>query len=119
MASTAKNRVFARTALLIAVCFCTLSMARITRPLFRTNRVSSPAASAARQQLTRHTLEEVSPRAARLRAPRIIGLLPIIPVNYHGRLVRKEAYVPFWPTEGWPIHRRLAPACADNPAVPA
>jgi hypothetical protein len=119
MALRGEKRLLARIALVIAVCFCALSVAQIARPLRCADRVSTPLVAAAHEHLTRHTLQEVSPRGARLTTPYVIGVLPIVQVSAHGRLPRMAAYLPFWPMESWPIHRRLAPACADSPALPA
>ncbi len=108
-----QNRFIARAALLVAACFCLLSMAQVARPF----RSFGPKAALAAplHHLTCHALQEVSPRNAQPRAPFAVGLLPVVAVIQHGLLPRMAAYVPLWPMENWPIHRRLAPASADNP----
>lgn len=108
-----QNRFIARAALFVAACFCFLSMAQVACPL----RSVAPrvALGAPQLHLTCHTLQEVSPRGAQPRAPYAVGMLPVVVVIQHGLLPRMAAYVPLWPMDSWPIHRRLAPASADNP----
>jgi len=110
------HRVIAKAALLVAACFCLLSMAQVARPLCSIDPNPLSALSAPQQQLTRHALQEVSPRSARPQAPHVICVLPVAPVNHHcepPRLTRSVA--PLWPIENWLVHRQIAPASADNP----
>jgi hypothetical protein len=119
MIPAGENRFVARVALLITLCFCALSMAQIARPLVSIDRPSVPAVAATHRSLTRHTLQEVSPRGGHLQAPHVVGFLPIVRESDHGRLPRMTAYVPLWSIESWPVHRRIFPDSADNPAHPA
>ncbi len=119
MVPASENRFAARVALLITLCFCALSMAQIARPLASIERPSVPAIAAAHHGLTRHTHQEVSSRGGHLRAPDVIGRLPIVVVSDHCRLPRMTACVPLWAIENWPMHRRIFHDSADTPAHPA
>lgn len=115
MALAQQHRFIARVALPVAACFCLLSMVQVARSLRCTGLDSAPAFADSHQHLTRHVLQEVSPRNAQPRAPYAVGLLPVVAVIRQGLLPRMAAYVLLWPMKNWPIHRRLAPAGADNP----
>lgn len=110
-----QNQFVEKAALFVAVCFCLLSLGQISRPLRSFSPSSSAVFSAPRHNLTRHALQEVSPRNAQPRAFYAVGILPVVVVIQDGLLPRTAAYVPLWPMQNWPIHRRLAPASADNP----
>jgi hypothetical protein len=116
MLSAKSNRLIDTTALLVmAVSFCLLSMAQVARPL-RSVRFS-PATALARQhrQLTRHALQEVGPRSAQPHAPEATGLLHVVPIATGYALPRTTVFVPLWPIENWPAHRRVSSASADTP----
>ncbi len=114
MSAGKKHWLLVRTALVLAAWFSLLSMAQAARPLHSINPFTS-AFAASRQHITRHVLQEVSPRGSQPQAPKlIVALLPVIPVSQHCVLPRMTAYVPQWPIQDWPMHRRLAPA-ADKP----
>ena len=109
-----QNRVI-RTAPFVAACFCLLSMAQVVRPVRSIGPNSSAGLAAPLHHLTCHALQEVSPRNGQPRAPFAVGLVAVAAVIQHGLLPRMAAYVPLWPMVSWPIHRRVAPASADNP----
>jgi hypothetical protein len=108
-----QSRLIAGASLLVAGCFCLLSMAQIARPLGSFRPTFSAALAAPQHYLTCHTLQEVSPRGAQPQAPYAVGLLPVVAVIRHPLLPRMTAYIPPWPMENWQIHRRLPPAGAD------
>ena len=110
-----QNRFIARVTLFVAACFCLLSMAQAAPPLRSLGPDCSAALAVPRHCLTCHALQEVSPRNAQPRAPYVVGLLPVAGDMQRGLLPRMAAYIPLWPMDNWPIHRRLAPASADNP----
>jgi hypothetical protein len=103
-------------ALVVAPCFCLLSLAQVSRPLRSVDRSYSVSMVASQRQLTRHALPEMSPRNLQPRAPYVIGMLPVVPLNHRGDMARLTQCIPaLWPLENWPMHRRIAPASADHP----
>jgi hypothetical protein len=100
--------------LLMAICFCVFSVARLY-PLHRTRRSYAAVRVALSHNLTRHATQEVSPRNARLLVPYAIGLLPVVTARPHCCPPRISARVQAWPTDTWPILRRISPASADDP----
>jgi DNA-binding transcriptional ArsR family regulator len=110
-----QNLLSAKAAMLVAVCVCLLGIAQVAGPLRRVNAGCSTAFAVAQQHLTRHAMQEVSPRTARPRAPVATGLRAVVSVTSRAALPRMTAFVPLWPIENWPTHRRVCPASADTP----
>lgn len=110
-----QNRLIAGPAMLVAVCFCLLGMAQAARPLRCTGPNAATAFAAPQQHLTRHAMQEVGPRNPQPQAPYAIGQLPVVPVAQRYALPRIAVYVPLWPIENWPAHRRVSQVPADLP----
>jgi hypothetical protein len=115
MALANQNRTINQAALLVAGCFCLLGMAQLAQPP-RSAGPDSPTAFAAPQLcLMRHTTREVSPRSPQPRAPYPVVLRAVVPVAQRYVLPRMTVFVPLWPIENWPAHRRIARDGADAP----
>jgi hypothetical protein len=111
-----QNRHLSKAILIVAACFGLLSLAQVVRPLNSIDR-SVAAIIAAEAHLTRHATQEVSPRIAQPQTPGPVGLKHLVAASHDSPLSRILMCVtPLWPMENWPMHRRVAPASADNPA---
>jgi hypothetical protein len=114
MPSERRNPFVISPALLLAACLCLFTIAQVARSL-RFVVGSGAAFSRQHLKLTRNVLEEVSPRSAQPQAPDAIGLIPVVAVKPDPLLPRLTIYVPLWPMETWPIHRRVSPVRGDIP----
>jgi len=114
MALANQNRSINAAVLLVAACFCLAGMARVARPLCSVGPGCASAFVAPQLRLTGHTIQEVSPRNAQPRAPYATGLRAVAPVSQRYLLPRMTTvFVPLWPVENWPAHRRISHNSAD------
>jgi hypothetical protein len=113
-----KNRLATAVAVLMAVSFGLLSLAKYTRPLGLSHPHSSALANA-RLHLTRNTIEEVSPTGPRLWALAMpVGRLLVGGAAAQMLLRQIVLAAGIWPESGQNQHRRIpAPSPDDHPSI--
>ncbi len=102
-------------ALAVLSCFCILSSAQYTRPLGDLAGSHASTVSVQHPRLTRHALEEVSPRGPDQPMQPIAASVLLLAgvIASLNRLRRVERVAPLvWPTQ---MRRRLLPRSADDP----
>jgi len=114
---SAKSRHCAGTVglLVVATSFCVLSMTQAARPLCCAHFSRTASLGAQQLRLTRHALQEVSPRATQPRAPQATRLLHVVVAAQRHALARTTTFVPLWPIDNWPAHRRVPAPSSDTP----
>jgi len=102
-----RHRFAPEAALIVGAFFC-LGLGQVAHPLRCTGPKASRALAAPQQQWMCHATQEVNPRHPQPPAPDAIGWrLPVVPVAQGDVLPRVAVYVPVWPIENWPAHRRI------------
>jgi hypothetical protein len=115
MPSASENRLVRQAAMVAAVFFYLMSLVQVAHALLSLDLRPAVAFAAQQQHVMRHVPQEVSSGSPRLPNPEVISHLSIIPVSHQYFLPQTTAFVPLWPIEKWPEHRRVSRSSTDPP----